>query len=80
MERTNDPIKDAENYYMEKENSPVNTYEATVTLKMCVTCRGYNRDDAKEELRRVAEDMATTLNRIYDIDDNDVDCVIEREV
>ena len=80
MERTNDPIRDAEHYYSEQESKPMETYEATITLKMCVTCRGYGKDDAKEELRRLTEDMETTLNRIYDIDDNDADYEIEREV
>ena len=61
MERTNDPVRDADHYNREMEDRPIKTYFGIVTINISLECYGKNESEAEDDLRIRAEDIRDYL-------------------
>lgn len=75
MERTNDPVRDAERYFSDLEDMPRAHYTACITMKIWVECEGTNEEDAKEDADIIADSLAANICSMRDIVDSDIDSV-----
>jgi hypothetical protein len=57
MERTDDPVRDADHYNREIEEKPIKEYEGTVTITVSTKCYGRNGIEAKDDLEERAGDL-----------------------
>ena len=57
MERTDDPVRDADHYNREMEDRPIKTYSGIVTINISLECYGKNESEAEDDLRIRAEDI-----------------------
>lgn len=64
MERTNDPVRDADHYNREMEERPVKEYEGTITVTIATKCFGRNGIEAKDDLEERAENLKYHIERV----------------
>ena len=69
MERTNDPVRDADHYNREMVERPIKEYEGTITITIATKCYGRNGIEAKDDLEDIASDIRGCI-----------ECIKEREV
>lgn len=79
MSWTDDPVRDAENYYAELERRPKENYIATVTLNVYLPCRGVNRDDAKEDAWEQADSLISAIQCLDGVEDAEIEKVRVKE-
>ena len=73
MERTDDPVKDAERYYSDLDRMPRYTYTACITAKIYVECEGTSSEDAKDDADVIADSLMATIGCLDGIVDTDID-------
>lgn len=73
MERTDDPVKDAERYYSELESTPRHTYRATITMLIEVECEGTCPEDAEDDADIMGHSLALLISNLDGIVDTDID-------
>lgn len=57
MERTNDPVRDADHYNREMEDRPMRRYEGQIELVIRLDCFGKNSFEAEDELNELGEKL-----------------------
>jgi hypothetical protein len=57
MERTNDPVRDAESYNADMENRPMRQYEGGIELAIRLDCFGKNSFEAEGDLNVLADKL-----------------------
>lgn len=57
MERTNDPVRDADHYNREMEDRPMRRYEGRIELVVKLDCYGKNQTEADDNLDEIAEEL-----------------------
>ena len=57
MERTDNPVRDADHYNREMEERPTKEYEGTITMAITVKCYGRNGIEAKDDLEERAGNL-----------------------
>lgn len=75
MERTSDPVRDAERYFSELEDTPRRTYRATITMLVEVECEGTCSEDAKDDADVMGHSLAQLISSLDGIVDTDVDSI-----
>ena len=54
MERTDDPVRDADHYNREMEDGPMRKYEGRIDLVIRLDCFGKNSFEAEDDLNELA--------------------------
>ena len=57
MERTNDPVRDADSYNADMENRPMRHYEGQIELVVKLDCFGKNQTEAEDDLCQKADEL-----------------------
>lgn len=57
MERTNDPVRDADSYNVDMENRPMRHYEGRIELVIKLDCFGKNSFEAEDDLNELADKL-----------------------
>jgi hypothetical protein len=57
MERTDDPVKDADHYNSEMEDRPMRHYEGRIELVIRLDCFGKNSFEAEDDLNVLADKL-----------------------
>lgn len=57
MDRTDDPVRDADHYNREMEERPIKEHEGTITITIATKCYGRNGIEAKDDLEERAGDL-----------------------
>ena len=57
MERTNDPVRDADSYNADMENRPMQHYEGRIELVIKLDCFGKNSFEAEDNLNELADKL-----------------------
>ena len=57
MDRTDDPVRDADHYNREMEERPIKEYEGTITITIATKCYGCNGIEATDDLEERAGDL-----------------------
>jgi hypothetical protein len=73
MTRTDDPVRDAEKYYSDLEDTPRRTYRATITMLIEIECEGTCSEDAKDDADIMGHSLASLISSLDGIIDTDVD-------
>ena len=76
MERTDNPVRDADHYYREMEERPIKTYSGSVTIHISLNCYGKNKSEAEDDLKIRAEDIKDYL--LFMRTQGDIEIEIER--
>lgn len=64
MERSDDPVRDADHYNREMEERPVKEHEGTITITIATKCYGRNGIEAKDDLEERAGDLKDYIKRL----------------
>ena len=57
MQRTDDPVRDADHHNRELEERPIKEYEGTITITITTKCYGRNGIEAKDDLEERAGNL-----------------------
>lgn len=57
MERTNDPVRDADSYNSDMEDRPMRHYEGRIELVIKLDCFGKNSFEAEDDLNKLADNL-----------------------
>ena len=57
MERTNDPVRDADRYNSDMEDRPMRHYEGQIELVVKLDCFGKNQTEAEDDLNELADSL-----------------------
>lgn len=57
MERTDDPVRDADHYNREMEDRPMRQYEGQIELVIRIDCFGKNSFEAEDDLNMLADKL-----------------------
>lgn len=79
MSWSDDPVRDAENYQLELERTPLNNYIATVSIKVFLPCRGVGEDDAKEDAWEQADSLISAIQCLDGVEDAEIEKVRVKE-
>jgi hypothetical protein len=66
MERTGDPVRDADHYNREMEERPIKEHEGTITITIATKCYGRNGIEAKDDLEERAGDLKDYIECLKD--------------
>lgn len=80
MERTNDPVRDADHYNREMEERPIKKYEGTITITIATKCYGRNGIEAKDDLEDIASDIKGCIEIIEGREVEEMDVKVGEEI
>ena len=73
MERTNDPVKDADHYNREMEDRPMRHYEGQIELVIRLDCFGKNSFEAEDDLCQRADELRDYIMCLKTVGDVEVE-------
>jgi hypothetical protein len=75
MERTSDPVRDAERYFSDLEDIPRKKYTAAINMTIYLECEGTCQEDAKKDAKLKANILGKNIYSMREIIDTDVESV-----
>jgi hypothetical protein len=73
MERTNDPVRDADSYNADMENRPMRQYEGRIELIIQLDCFGKNQTEAEDDLCQRADELRDYIMCLHTLGDIEVE-------
>ena len=73
MERTNDPVRDADSYNADMENRPMRHYEGQIELVIKLDCFGKNQTEAEDDLCQRADELRDYIMCLKTVGDVEVE-------
>jgi hypothetical protein len=73
MERTNDPVRDADSYNADMENRPMRQYEGQIELVIKLDCFGKNQSEAESDLDERADELRDYIMCLRTLGDVEVE-------
>lgn len=73
MERTNDPVRDADRYNREMEDRPMRRYEGRIELVIQLDCFGKNSTEAEGDLDERADELRDYIMCLKTVGDVEVE-------
>ncbi len=73
MERTNDPVRDADHYNREMEDRPMRQYEGQIELVIKLDCFGKNSFEAEDDLCQRADELRDYIMCLKTVGDVEVE-------
>ena len=73
MERTNDPVRDADRYNSDMEDRPMRHYEGQIELVIKLDCFGKNSFEAEDDLCQRADELRDYIMCLHTLGDIEVE-------
>ena len=73
MERTNDPVRDADHYNREMEDRPMRRYEGRIELVIQLDCFGKNSTEAEDDLDERADELGDYIMGLENVGNIEVE-------
>ncbi len=73
MERTNDPVRDADSYNADMENRPMRRCEGQIELVIKLDCFGKNQTEAEDDLCQRADELRDYIMCLKTVGDVEVE-------
>ncbi len=73
MERTDNPVRDADSYNADMENRPIRQYEGQIELVIRLDCFGKNSFEAEDDLCQRADELRDYIMCLKTIGDVEVE-------
>jgi hypothetical protein len=83
MERTNDPVRDADHYFREREEEKNKPYMVTVNFEVKIPISAKNNSDAAWQAEQIESDLSAMIKSAkgdYEIDEVEPGCTTWEEI